>query len=78
MTIQVQAEPLFELASKQDWVNKVPGILPDKKRREEKWIWIDKNGNSLEIGLDFMVAEELQTYPVKVYRLIQVQETKKM
>jgi hypothetical protein len=78
MIIEVQAEPLFELASKQDWINKVPGILPEKTKRTETWIWLDKNGNTLHSGLDFSDAEELQAYPVKVYRLIPVHETKKI
>ena len=44
-------------------------ILPDKIRGGETWIWVDKNGNVFELGKDFMVAEEKDTYPCKVYRL---------
>ncbi|MFA5243677.1 MAG: hypothetical protein WC380_00115 [Pedobacter sp.] len=70
--ITVNAEFLFELKSKQDWVNKVPNILPEKIRGGETWIWLDKNGDVFERGLDFMAAETLNTYPCKVYRTINV------
>jgi hypothetical protein len=43
--IQVNAVLLFELANKQQWINRVPQILPDKIRAGETWIWVDKNGN---------------------------------
>jgi hypothetical protein len=67
--ITVNGEFLFELKSKQDWVNKVPNILPEKTRSGEQWLWIDKDGNVFEKGLDFSAAERLDTYPCKVYRL---------
>lgn len=67
--IIVKGELLFILESKQDWVNKVPRILPDKRSKAEQWIWVDKNGNTFEVGADFIKAQELGTYPCKVYRL---------
>jgi hypothetical protein len=67
--ITVNGELLFELSSKQDWVNRVPKILPNKTRAGEQWIWVDKNGNVFECGADFMAAEKTKTYPCKVYRL---------
>jgi hypothetical protein len=67
--IEVNGELLFELESKQDWVNRVPRILPNKTRRAEQWIWVDKNGNVFECGADFMAAEKSKTYPCKVYLL---------
>jgi hypothetical protein len=67
--ITVKAELLFELESKQDWINRVPRILPAKTRPGESWIWVDKNGNVFECGADFMAAEKHSTYPCKVYRL---------
>jgi len=70
--IEVNGEFLFELASKQQWVNRVPKILPDKIRAGETWIWVDKNGNVFECGSDFMEAEKHDTYPCKVYRLSNV------
>jgi len=75
--ITVKAKFLFELKSKQDWINKVPRILPEKNRSSENFLWLDKNGNVFEIGADFMAAEKLNTYPCKVYRLIPVSETLK-
>jgi len=67
--ITVKGELLFELESKQQWINRVPQILPEKTRGGEQWIWVDKNGNVFECGLDFKIAEEEATYPCKVYRL---------
>ena len=67
--ITVKGELLFELASKQQWINRIPQILPDKTRRGEQWVWVDSNGNVFESGADFMAAEKLATYPCKVYRL---------
>lgn len=66
--VTVNGELLFELSSKQDWINRVPKILPPK-RTGEQWIWVDKNGDIFERGADFMAAEENNYYPCKVYRL---------
>lgn len=70
--IVVNGELLFELKSKQDWVNRVPEILPKKIRGGEQWIWVDKNGNVFECGKDFTEAEKHDTYPCKVFRVITV------
>ena len=70
--ITVNAELLFVLESKQQWVNRVPGILPPKIRGGETWIWVDKNGDVFECGRDFIAAEEKETYPCRVYRLSNV------
>ncbi len=67
--ITVNAEFLFELENKQQWINRVPQILPKKIRSGESWIWVDKNGNVFECGADFSAAEKQNTYPCKVYRL---------
>lgn len=69
---EVKGELLFTLTSKQDWINKVPRILPDKTRCAEQWLWVDKNGNNFESGADFMAAEKNNTYPCRVYRLCSV------
>jgi hypothetical protein len=74
--IEVRAELLFELASKDEWVRRVPQCLPKKTRAGETWIWIDKNGDVFECGADFMAAEEMNTYPCKVFRLSNVAGTK--
>lgn len=67
--IIVNGELLFELRSKQDWVNRVPRILPKKIRAGETWIWVDQNGDVFESGVDFAAAEIRATYPCRVYRL---------
>lgn len=73
--ITINAEFLFELSSKQEWINRVPRILPSKKRHSnELWIWFDVNGNCFEIGKDFSAAEEMSSYPCKVYRVVTVAE----
>lgn len=68
---------IFQLESKADWIAKCPGFIPEKKSRAENWLWIDSNGNNLTIGEDFQAAEDLSTYPVKVYRLLRTSETLK-
>jgi len=73
--IEVRAELLFELSSEQDWVKRVPRILPKKIRAGETWIWVDKNGDVFECGSDFMAATKLGTYPCKVFRLSNVAGT---
>lgn len=70
--IQLNVELLFELESKQAWINRVPQILPEKIRGGEQWVWVDKNGCVFECGADFSAAERLATYPCKVYRLFSV------
>jgi glutathionyl-hydroquinone reductase len=70
--IILNAEFLFELANKQQWINRVPQILPEKIRGGETWVWMDINGNVFECGADFSEAEKLETYPCKVYRLVNV------
>lgn len=77
-TIQVNGELLFTLKSKRDWINRVPKILPEKTRGGEQWLWIDKNGDVFEGGVDFMAAEEVNTYPCKVYRLSSVATANKI
>lgn len=66
--IMINAEFLFELKSKDQWIQRVPGILPEKTRSGEKLIWVDAVGNVFESGRDFEAAEKLATYPCKVYR----------
>lgn len=66
--ITVKAILIIELQSKMDWVNKIPNKLPTKIHGEN-FLFIDKNGNALFLGLDFQLAEEHKLFPVKVYRL---------
>jgi len=66
-------ELILTLESKRDWVRKVPNYLPEKTRAE-RLIWLDANNNSLTIGEDFTSAEEMKSYPVRVYRVTRVTE----
>lgn len=70
--VTINAEYLFTINSKREWVNRVPYILPEKTRAGEELIWVDKNGNVFELGLDFEAAEEMESYPCKVYRPVSV------
>ncbi len=75
MNIEIEAEVILTLESKSDWISKCPERLPHNKRPGENYLFLDKNGNVLERGADFMAAEKLDTYPVKVYRLKPVSST---
>ena len=66
--ITINAELVLTLASKREWVNRVPHCLPEKTRAGEKLIWVDVNGDVFESGSDFEAAEQKATYPCKVYR----------
>lgn len=74
----IKGDLLFTLASKQEWVNKVPRCLPEKTTKAEAWLWIDRYGNNMAIGEDFTAAEDLESYPVRVYRLIRAKEVKEV
>jgi hypothetical protein len=73
--ITCNGELILTLNSKNDWIKKVPNHLPEKRKAEQR-LWIDANGNCLGCGEDFMVAEEIDSYPVKVYSLRRVAEAK--
>jgi hypothetical protein len=66
--INVNAIEVFEIKSKNHWVNSFPRALPQLPK-SENLIWIDINGNSAGVGEDFMVAEKKATYPIKIYLL---------
>lgn len=72
--IAFKGELILELKSQNDWVNKVPRMLPEKTRAGERFIFLDKHGHVLESGADFMAAEVIGSYPVRVYRPISVRE----
>lgn len=66
--ITVKGEFLFEIDSKQGW-NKVIAEGIHCKKRGDKLLWVDKNGNCATLGQDFMAAKRKETYPIRVYRL---------
>ena len=75
--VTFNGELVLTLESKSDWVYMVPAKLPKKRFFNEHFLWIDANGNSLSCGGDFMAAEEMQLYPVKVYRMQYVRDAYK-
>lgn len=77
-TITIKAELMLELKSKQDWVNKVPELLPERIRGGERLIFLDANGFVFEAGADFAAAERIQSYPCKVYRPYVVRDEEEM
>lgn len=70
----IKAEYLFEFQSKQHWINKARDWFAPYASKAEKTICLDKNGHVLTTGQDFADAEIIQSYPVKVYRLVRVSE----
>ena len=70
----IRAEYLFEFKSKQECINKAQIWFAPYSSKAEKIICLDKGGNVLTTGKDFADAEIIQTYPVKVYRLVRVSE----
>jgi len=72
-SILVKAEHIATFSNFQDWVNKASSKTGDY-RRDQKIICIDINGNTLNIGEDFMKADEKELFPVKAYRLIRTNE----
>lgn len=66
----INAELIIILTSKNDWINRIPRCLPEKQYYKEEFLFIDSNGNKMTNGGDFMAAEEMKTYPVKVYRFV--------
>lgn len=70
----IGAEFLFEFANKQQWIDKAQSWFSPYLSLAEKTICLDTGGDVLTTGKDFADAEVLQTYPVKVYRLVRVSE----
>lgn len=69
---KVRGEFIIQLDTKQDWINKMPNRLPPKMFHKDKFMFIDKHGYELVIGLDFEIAKQIDSYPVRVYRKIPV------
>lgn len=70
----IQAEYLFEFTSRQHWINKGQSWFAPYVSKKERTICLDSRGNCLTTGEDFKDAETINTYPVKVYRLVRVSE----
>ncbi len=72
--IEINATLVFEIRNKNHWVNSFPGALP-KLPMSEKFIWVDRQGNTATCGEDFIDAEKLETYPIKIYWLSRTSHT---
>lgn len=66
--IKINGELVFEIKSKQHWINSFPGAIADLPM-SEKYLWIDVNGNIATCGEDFMFAENAEVYPIKIYHI---------
>jgi hypothetical protein len=75
--VTVNAELIIILDSKNEWIRKIPNMLPQKKYYKEDFLWVDKNDNQLVMGEDFSAAEEMDSYPVRVYRMQRVIDVRK-
>ena len=69
--IQIKGKLVFEIQSKNHWINSFPCAIPEIPM-SEKYLWVDKNGNIATCGEDFMYAEQSDTYPIKIYLLQRV------
>lgn len=76
--VKIMAEHMFTLKNEQDWMDKVPDILPVKERGNEQWLWVDKDGFVFEQGADFAAAERISAYPCNVYKAINIFSKEKM
>lgn len=66
--IKVNGKLVFEIHSKNHWINSFPGAIPNLPMSEQ-YLWIDNNGNIATCGEDFMYAETEDSYPIKIYHL---------
>ena len=73
--LTIKVEKMDEFLSKADWICRAQFAFRNRSYDEE-WKCFDKNGNHVYIGADFTAAEEIQRYPIGVYRLIRIAEKK--
>lgn len=75
LPICVNTELITTFHSFQEWVNKASSRLSGFGK-EQRIVCIDKNGDCLTIGKDFMFADEKNLFPVNAYRLVRTSENK--
>lgn len=69
-TIQIRVKrELFHFTSKQDWVNRAKNLFANCGVRQGFYVSVDANGHVMHMGKCFMVAEQFNAYPVRVYEL---------
>ncbi|AZA82181.1 hypothetical protein C1637_09875 [Chryseobacterium lactis] len=66
--IKINGQLVFEIRSKNHWINSFPGAIADLPM-SEKYLWVDNNGNIATCGEDFMFAEDAGAYPIKIYHV---------
>lgn len=74
--ITINATLVYEIPTKNHWINYFPGAVPEIPGIEE-YLFLDKNGNTVTCGEDFMAAEKQSTFPIKVYLLQRVTHLEK-
>lgn len=69
--IAINGTLIYEIENKSQWINRFPGAIPNlhKLPKCETLLWVDKNGNVSTVGEDFMVAQDVDSYPIKIYWL---------
>ncbi len=78
--LTINAEFLFEFTSKEDWIINAQGKFIKFKAEDYSFhptICLDTNNNVCHIGSDFSMAQNTNTYPVKVYALQRVADFQK-
>lgn len=73
--IEINTEPITTFHTFQEWVNKASSRLSGFNK-QERIICVDKNGDCLTIGMDFMAADEHKLFPVTAHRLIRTSDPK--
>ena len=66
--VKINGELVFEIQSKNHWINSFPGAIPELPMSEQ-YLWVDKNGNIATCGEDFMFAEDTDSYPIKIFHI---------
>ncbi len=71
--ITIEAEHIAVFKTFEEWVNKASSRLGGFAK-DQRIICIDKNGNTLTGGTDFMSARDNNLFPVNGYRLVRTSE----
>lgn len=74
LNLQLRGKLVMTLGSKKQWIDQIPIRLPEKTRTGEQFLFIDGNGCKFESGADFEAAENINSYPCRVYKLMSVAE----
>lgn len=64
--VTINAEFVLEIKDSESLIETL-SCLEKKLSPNESHLFIDKNGNVITNGDDFLVVEQIQTYPIKAY-----------